>query len=107
MKLTEADVIWTPTARTVARYAGCIRVEPHNSHWQRTDGDFWMPAAKAWNIGGHPRAKNDDVQLLSMFVLFNTIVVRDGVAPDKAHKAFLAIDEYRQTISPDTPGAEK
>jgi hypothetical protein len=42
-----------------------------------------------------------------MFILFNTITVRDHVDVEAAHNAFLAIDEYRQTISPDTKGAEE
>jgi hypothetical protein len=41
-----------------------------------------------------------------MFILFNTVTVRDGIDVKKAHKAFLQIDEYRAAISPDIPGAE-
>jgi hypothetical protein len=59
---------------------------------------WWMPAAH--RDFGKANAK------LSMFVLFNTLVVRDKVDPQVAHQAFLAIDEYRKTISPDTPGAD-
>lgn len=40
-----------------------------------------------------------------LFVDFHTIVVRDGIDPSVAHEAFLAIDEYTMTISPDIPGA--
>jgi hypothetical protein len=32
--------------------------------------------------------------------------VRDGIDPQAAHRAFLAIDEYRFRIAPDTEGAE-
>jgi len=51
---------------------------------------------------------NDDRirQLLAAFILFNTVTMRDGIDVQKAHKAFLAIDEFRQTIAPDLPGAE-
>jgi hypothetical protein len=42
-----------------------------------------------------------------MFILFHSITVRDGVPTNLAHEAFLKIDEYRKTISPDTPGAEE
>ena len=50
---------------------------------------------------------NDDRirQLLAVFILFNTVTMRDGIDVQKAHKAFLAIDEFRQTIAPDLPGA--
>jgi hypothetical protein len=34
-------------------------------------------------------------------------VVRDGIKAAKAHQALLAIDEYRQTIAPDAPGADE
>jgi hypothetical protein len=56
--------------------------------------------------GDVPTKDNRDKQLLAMFILFNTITVRDRVSVDNAHQAFLAIDEYRQTISPDAFGAE-
>ena len=41
-----------------------------------------------------------------MFILFNTLVVRDGINPKAAHAAFLEIDEYRMAISPESPGAD-
>jgi hypothetical protein len=97
MKIDEADVIWTPETDQV-------RVEPHFSRWERTDGDRWMPAYALGEMGTHPRSKLDD--LLGMHILFNTIVVRDRVDVRAAHKAFLGIDEYRKTISPDTKGAD-
>src|SRR5262245_27133037 len=101
MKMTKADVVWTPTYAN-NQYAGSIRVEEHMSGWKRTPGDMWMSADNAvtgpWmdlkKNAKHKRA----LQLLSMFVLFNTITVRDGIDVGKAHKAFLAIDEYRQVI---------
>jgi hypothetical protein len=37
-------------------------------------------------------------------VLFNTLVVRDGMDPQVVHKAFLRLKEYCSSISPDTPG---
>jgi hypothetical protein len=40
---------------------------------------------------------------LAMFVLFNTIIVRDGLDPQSVHREFLKIDEYRRCISPDSP----
>lgn len=52
------------------------------------------------------RALTEDKRLQLMFIDFNTIVVRDGVDPQTAHNAFLAIDEYRALISPDIDGAD-
>ena len=46
-------------------------------------------------------------RLLGMFILFNTLVFRDGINPKAAHAAFLEIDEYRMAISPEIPGAVK
>jgi hypothetical protein len=103
MKIIVADVIWTPADADVPT-AGAIRVERHLSGWQRTPQDRWMPAASAFELGYE--TKGDTIkQLLSLFILFNTITVRDGVNVAKAHNAFLAIDEYRRSISPDAPGA--
>jgi hypothetical protein len=88
--------------RMLARYEsnGAYR------NWQRTDGDRWMPAACLGAMGEVPTENNPDRQLLAMFILFNTITVRDGIDPQAAHKAFLEIDEYRRTISPDQEGAD-
>lgn len=105
MKITEADVIWTPVRRDVPE-AGSVRVERHLSGWERTPGDYWMPA-KSLGAMGEVSTKDDPIkQLLGMFLLFNTIVVRDGIDPQRAHQAFLKIDEYRKTISPDMEGAD-
>jgi hypothetical protein len=40
-------------------------------------------------------------QGLAMFMLFHAITVRDGVPTSLAHKAFLKIDEYRETLLPE------
>ena len=61
-----------------------------------------MPAG---NLNG-PKTTDPNEQLLAMFLLFNTVTVRDGIAVEAAHKAFLQIDEYRKAISPDAPGAK-
>jgi hypothetical protein len=37
----------------------------------------------------------------------NTLVVCDRIPVEAAHHAFLKIDEYREMISPDVPGAER
>jgi hypothetical protein len=45
-------------------------------------------------------------QLVQLFIDFHTMIVRDGIDPQTAHREFLKIDEYRERISPDIPGAE-
>jgi hypothetical protein len=104
-KMTEADVLWVP-AYAKAPDAGDICVRRHGTHHRpEYPKHMWMPVANAFNFGCK-KAKTENEKLLSMFILFNTITVRDGIDVKKAHDAFLAIDEYRQTISPDAPGAE-
>jgi hypothetical protein len=112
MKMSEADLIWTPAKPYTADCPnpGAIRVERHGSGWERTSGDRWMPIHRSLVLGVFQQFETKDDrtrQLLSMFVLFNTVVVRDGIDPAAAHQAFLEIDEYRQHISPDTPGADR
>ena len=40
-------------------------------------------------------------KVMMMFIDFHMIVFRDGIDPQKAHKEFLKIDEYRRRISPE------
>ncbi len=42
---------------------------------------------------------------MMMFIDFHTLIVRDGIDPQAAHREFLKIDEYRRRISPDIDGA--
>ena len=81
MKIVDTDVVWTPGQG--------VRVEPHGSNWTHTPGDRWMRAYDTQD----PTRETD--RLLGLFILFNTLVVRDGIDPLAAHSAFLEIDEYR------------
>ncbi len=47
----------------------------------------------------------EDRKVMMMFIDFHTLIVRDGIDPQAAHREFLKIDEYRRHISPDTDGA--
>ncbi len=47
----------------------------------------------------------DDRKVMMMFIDFHTLIVRDGIDPQAAHREFLKIDEYRRHISPDIDGA--
>jgi hypothetical protein len=108
MKAIEADVLWVPTYSKTAN-AGDICVRQHLTHCrQQYPHHSWMSVTRALTLGGlrsAPTKGSPVKQLLSMFILFNTLTVRDGIDVKRAHEAFLAIDEYRQTISPDAPGA--
>ena len=81
MKMSEADLIWTPAKPYTADCPnpGAIRVERHGSGWERTSGDRWMPIHRSLVLGVFQQFETKDDrtrQLLSMFVLFNTVVVR-------------------------------
>jgi hypothetical protein len=47
----------------------------------------------------------NDQKELQMMLDFHTLVVRDGIDPQKAHQEFLKVEAYRKRISPDIPGA--
>ena len=60
-----------------------------------SDGACWI---RAW------REYSDDERLLRLFVMFAILTVREGLPAETVHKAFLAIDEYREAMPPDVPG---
>ena len=93
MKLLDAGIGWNP---------GTDQVEV--GPWPDRTG--WSYRYDYTNGAGAPAQQTADLQILMLFITFNTMVVRDQVDPQSAHRAFLAIDEYRQRISPDTPGAD-
>jgi hypothetical protein len=106
MKITVADVLWVPVYSETPD-AGSIMVKRHGTHHRAEyPNHMWMPAIDMGPYGTHPTKDDPIKQLLAMFILFNTVTVRDGIDVEKAHKAFLTIDEYRKTISPDAQGAE-
>ena len=58
MKLTEADVVWTPVQEG-GPDAGAIRVERRDSGWKRTLGDRGVPAH---TTGCDSASTHDDVR---------------------------------------------
>ncbi len=68
-----------------------------------------FPGRHAFTIGCCELARHEwpeDRKVMMMFIDFHTLIVRDGIDPEAAHKQFLKIDEYRYRISPDIKGAE-
>lgn len=53
-----------------------------------------------WDYATDRDASRAEV-LASVFRRFHTMVVRDGIDPQVAHRAMLAIDEYRDAVSPE------
>ncbi|WP_137390847.1 hypothetical protein [Rhodoligotrophos defluvii] len=81
--------------------AGSIEVGP----WPDENGwseKFLMTGGCCYReFHGHSK----EMQIALMFIAFHTCVVRDGIDPQDAHRAFLNIEEYRKRISFDIDGA--
>jgi len=74
---------------------------------QDGEADWTAPFAFTGGAAYVRRRKAPEWQGIAMlFIDFHTAVVRDGIDPQVAHTAFLAIDEYRQKIAPDIKGAD-
>lgn len=109
MRATEAMIAYTPAYYNdgpKAATRGQVKIGPL-LNTARGDNDWSRPYA--FTIGAAELARRKYLthqSLAQVFIDFHTIVVRDGIDPQVAHQAFLAIDEYRRAISPDIPGAE-
>ncbi|MCJ2098442.1 hypothetical protein [Methylobacterium sp. E-046] len=105
MKQLEALIAWTPTHWEDVKpdTVGKVVVVPFpdetglSNLYAMTGGACYADqhSAPEWQ------------RLAMLFIDFNTIVVRDGINPQEAHRAFIAIDEYRLKIAPDQQGATK
>jgi len=104
MKQIEAIIAWTPArwAELRPETAGQIVVLPAPD----TEGAAKRYIMHAGASSSALAALSDEARIARLFIDFQTIVVRDGLDPQVVHRAFLAIDEYRFRIAPDTEGAE-
>jgi hypothetical protein len=107
MRFKDCMICWQPREiadQRASREAppGSVRVGPHpdRSGWSEA---YQMSAGGAYLCSKKWTACRAALQVM---LDFNTLVVRDGIDPEAAHKEFLKIDEYRFHISADTPGAE-
>lgn len=98
MKYQDALVAWTP--RTDKIDVGPLISEDARD-WSRPYSHTGGAAYVALR-----ECKNEFQRDMMMFIEFHSIVVRDRVDIDAAHKAFLKIDEYRRRIAPDIKGAD-
>ena len=104
MKAKGALIAWTPaTAGQDVKTRGRVRVgpliNPGESDWAQP---FQMTGGAAHVF---VRKLTGAKSIMRVFIEFHTLVVRDGIDPQVAHAAFLAIDEYAEMISPDIVGA--
>jgi hypothetical protein len=107
MKAKDALIAWTPVHcewREATR--GKVRIGPllrlGDIDWTDHPVEYSYTGGAAYTEW----RKMNPAELLAMvFIEFNTMVVRDGIDPQEAHRAFLAIDEYKTHIAPDMDGA--
>ncbi|AYO83005.1 hypothetical protein [Methylobacterium brachiatum] len=104
MKQIEAIIAWTPArwAELKPETAGQVVVVPVPDE-AGTSKRYMMRAGASSSALA---ALSDEARIARLFIDFQTLVVRDGLDPQDVHQAFLAIDEYRFRIAPDTEGAE-
>ena len=95
MKFTEAMIAWNPGTDEIV-----VGLWPDTTGWS----DGYSFTAGACNLALHKM--QPDGQRAMLMICFNTCVVRDCVPAQAAHRALLAIDDYRLAISPDQLGAE-
>jgi hypothetical protein len=95
-------VAWTPAGVKDDPTAGQVEIgpwpDPYRNGWsdryQMTDGACLF------------RGRREMEWVARVFIIFNTLVVRDGLDPLVVHRAFLNLKEYRERVSPDSPGLE-
>jgi hypothetical protein len=95
MKFTEVMIAWNPGTDQIT-----VGPWPDREGWTR--GYMMKVGAKDLALRKMPPM----MRLAQLFLHFNTAIVRDRIDPQVAHRAFLAIDEYRRHISADMLGAE-
>ena len=95
-KWLECMVAWTPGTSKIK-----VGPWPDKSGWS----DGYSFTGGACYLKAHSESK--EYNLAALFIEFNTIVVRDCVPYQVAHRAFLHIEEYRRALAPDTLGAER
>ncbi|MEH3064467.1 MAG: hypothetical protein PGN33_17605 [Methylobacterium radiotolerans] len=104
MKHTDAIIAWTPVrwAELKPETAGQVVVLPAPD----AAGEARRYMMRAGASSSALATLTEEARVARLFIDFQTLVVRDGIDPQVAHRAFLAIDEYRFRIAPDTEGAE-
>ncbi len=95
MRFTKAMIAWNPGTEDIV-VGPCPDADGWSDRYMSTSGACFTPL----------HSMSPENQRALLFINFNKIVVRDCVPVHAAHRAFLAIDEYRQFISPDQFGAE-
>jgi hypothetical protein len=114
MKAHEAMIAWTPArfSQPNAPYwntRGQVKVGPllHTDDGGNRDRDWTKGFAYTGGAAFTDRRKlRGDASAKMLLVDFVDMVVRDGIDPLVAHRAFMAIDEYRNSVAEDTARVE-
>lgn len=112
MKAHEALIAWTPAG---------IGEHEHDTPYWRTRGQVKIGPLLRTDDGGNRdrdwtkgfactggaayttrRKLRGDASTKMVLVDFVDMVVRDGIEPLVAHRAFMTIDEYRESVAEDT-----
>lgn len=101
MKACEAVIAWTPSWMDDHPTRGMVKVGPKPI---RGWADPYRFTGGAIDFDRSQLRGMESIAML--FIDFHTLVVRDGIDPQTAHEAFLAVDEYRERISPEIAGAD-
>jgi hypothetical protein len=102
MKYQEALIAWNP--RTDQIRVGPLIRRDLDGDWTRCPVWYRMTSGAAY--AALRKCENKYKRDMMLFIEFNTIVVRDKIPIEAAHREFLKIDEYRLRMSPDIPGAD-
>ncbi|MCJ2092952.1 hypothetical protein MKK67_10635 [Methylobacterium sp. J-072] len=104
MKQIEAIIVWTPArwAGLKPETAGQIAVVPATDNASVSKHYVMRAGADPSGLA----TLSEEGRIARLFIDFQTIVTRDGIDPQAAHRAFLAIEEYRLHLAPDTEGAQ-
>ncbi len=95
----DAVITWTPKIGIlVGPKASMMKVARHKRH------THWIDAGRDYDVDYPDHSPYHNVTL-SLFIAFNTLVVRDGIDPLEAHREFIKIRDYTAGISPDQSGA--
>lgn len=98
MKYRDCMYGWNPAG---FKHAGKIKIGPHPDKLRWSENYSYTMGACILDT-----KKLKGFELMARILVdFHTIVVRDGIAPQDAHREFLKIDEYRKFISRDIKGA--
>jgi hypothetical protein len=102
MKAHEALIAWTPRDSGNPT-AGQVKV---GRLLRDGEGDWTDPFSFTGGAAYmRVRSLRGPESVSQLFIDFHTMVVRDGIDPQVAHRAFLVIDDYAERIAADIDGS--